>query len=116
MFFTRWLNSASKSSRWASASCRSVSSMLTPIMPRKLPSAAIVSESVTSSSHVVGTVYPLAAKAFTGYQIIDLTSALVGMLQMWSPSVVRPMVDGNSSLSLSALMNVPTSMSLLSFA
>jgi len=58
----------------------------------------------------------LAAKALTGYQIIDLTSALVGMLQMWAPSEVRPMVDGNSALSFALSMNVATSMTLPSAA
>src|SRR5207244_1454614 len=81
-----------------------------------LPAATILSARAVSSSHVLGTVYPAVANALTGYQIIDFTSALVGMLQMWSPSVVRPMVDGNSAFSFALSMKVPTSMSLPSLA
>src|SRR5260221_89006 len=79
-------------------------------------SAPILSARAMSSSHGFGTVYPFAANALTGYQIIDLTSALVGTLQILSPWLVRPMVDANSALSLAGSMNVATSLSLPSAA
>jgi hypothetical protein len=48
--------------------------------------------------------------------MVDLTSALYGMPQMWPSLVIRPIVFGYSALSLAGSINVDTSTTLPSAA